>query len=1339
MSVFLTQPNIPTGNPAFVGNLTGWTNAVSNLSAEVIYKVDIEAGRAVFFKTQSLSVSLEGAVGPGIVFRGEYSNAIDYIYSVSNGRRDAVLWDKDGDNYPETYYIAKQNNGPASTVVAPTGDGSSADYWEEMGTEELFVAAKIAIFEESFVKNTINVGQPATAYAVNPQITIYGGDSEPYISVGQGTQGYGQQGIFIGVTEDGGPNGTAGTSGLLSIEDDTGDSYLRWDGYNLEVKSDNVLIETTNLTIDSSNELISIGSTGYDANGIWLGRDAGASKLSLKNGTTSYLKWDGTGLGVKSDDVLIETTNLTIDSQNELISIGQGTNGYVQTGVFVGMDGGNAKLSLKSTPAGGTYNSLEWDGSTLTIRGAVRQTAAGVVEGSLRGAWSSGVEYYPNDIVSANGQSWVMIGAVHTSTANDEPGVGVNYTTYWSVAAAAGSSGTAGSGGTSGANGSNGTSGANGTSGTNGAPGGSGAGIVYRGRWEEGTIYYKTTNRTDVVKGADDEYYLAKSTHTAAAGQDPTGGSGITGTPATYWESFGATFTSVATDILFADDVYADRTVNIGSEGGSAVIALNADYPTNTNPRIQIGQDIDAGDGFLDDGIYFGYAGGNPVLSIVNGSTFLYYQSGSIELSDASFVGSGSIIEGSAIKVGRNLAVSPTASNAYNFTVSTEGVVSASQAYIEGTIAASAGNIGNWIIDPIVNGEGGNLRDEDSEIIFDPNTPEIQIYSDDGTGLQKKVWLGSSATLSATTAVAETVTWSSAPTFSSTNKTSNDEDTNSAYIDIYTSNSTSTPFQVYAGLTAFGDISWPTMTVSSADIAACNQPSYNYPNYSPSYAGQIHGGFNYLNQTRGLVGAALYLEVVDTNNSDAVIGSALLGSAFAYGYRDDIYGYQATDGGYFVSVTGDTEITLSDGSIKLAKDILKTDTILAWDELNNKFSEATITNVKSREVDRIFEVTAGGLSVKVSDTHGFWIDGGDEIKVKDIIVGETHIYIKDGDSLKFVVVDDVDEIIENTEVYSLSVPPYVNYISNGIISHNAIGGGLVWSEAVIVEGAPATNGTLTGLSGQTKNITLSTTTSGAALRYRLRIYAGSTETNSVNQSGVTTSTITTNTNNFAMSSGGGTDTYFGGSLDSSITSDRSNNFVEIQGGGVQVVSNNDRFVRMTRRALADANPELFRVQDGTAYFVARTPNSTPYPIAIDVEGDIAPNFNAGGAIYDLGTSTASTKWKNLNGIDISGLAVSLTTSITTDTSPGANVVSNYDSYVVLPGGAIIQWGSISDATNPKTVVFPLTFPTSVSSVVCSTVRSSGGSDGTNHVYNIRRSRCDLVLDGSSGFWIAIGH
>ncbi len=45
----------------------------------------------------------------------------------------------------------------------------------------------------------------------------------------------------------------------------------------------------------------------------------------------------------------------------------------------------------------------------------------------------------------------------------------------------------------------------------------------------------------------------------------------------------------MATDILFAQDVYANKTVNIGTVGTEAVIALNADSENNNeNPYISI-------------------------------------------------------------------------------------------------------------------------------------------------------------------------------------------------------------------------------------------------------------------------------------------------------------------------------------------------------------------------------------------------------------------------------------------------------------------------------------------------------------------------------------------------------------------------------------------------------------------------------------------------------------------------------------------------------------------------------------------------------------------------------
>ena len=303
---FITQPNIPTGNPASIDPITDWNIPSDNKSATLVYKVDIENGRATYFLSQSLSTVFEGATGPGIVMRGEWTGSIDYLFSLEQKRRDAVVYKYTNGPDLETHYFGTTNAISASKVLklpytppdgytdAPIYDGTQAEGdvdtfgWEYLGQQDMFVAAKIAIFEESFVENTINVGIPPDGNP-NANIAIVGGSDEPYIAIGQtGTQGFREPGVFIGMNNTIPlPNGSFGTSGILS---------------------------------------------------------------------------------------------------------------------------------LKSTPSGGEYKSMEWDGESLTIRGSIRQTSAGVVEPTLRGTWVSGVEYYINDSVIYLDQIW-NCNTLHTSTA----------------------------------------------------------------------------------------------------------------------------------------------------------------------------------------------------------------------------------------------------------------------------------------------------------------------------------------------------------------------------------------------------------------------------------------------------------------------------------------------------------------------------------------------------------------------------------------------------------------------------------------------------------------------------------------------------------------------------------------------------------------------------------------------------------------------------------------------------------------------------------------------------------------------------------------------------------
>ena len=461
-----------SGNPATMPNIIGWSNPVSNPTGEIVYQIDCEYSGSLIsgstlFKTQSLAIQYEGAVGPGIVMRGEWTGSIDYIGQVetTNNRRDAVTYLATPDTVK--YYAARSGSGPTKGgPVPPTPDGNNA-HWEYLGDQEFFVAAKIAIFEESYVKNTINVGtKDGTGAFAN--IVLAGGRPDPYIAIGQNAT-----------------VGTAGTSG------------------------------TTNTT----------GVIGYNKPGIFLG-----------------IYEDGTA----------------------------GTTG---------------RFSIKTTGTSG--KGMFWDGDQLTIVGSIRQVEPGVSEGSLRGAWTTGFTYYTNDIVSYGGQSWRCTSALaqsyqHIATNDTAALTGYPGSGPWAIAAAAGTSGTAGTAGSGGAN---------------GAPGAAGPGVVYRGPWTGSLEYFKTTDRTDVVRGSDNQYYIAKVTHTPNVVNAPIGTATRPidgGSYSTYWQSFGATFSSVATGLLLAENATVTKGLVIGQEGSDVGFIRSAGAQT-----------IGGGNGFYMD------AGGN--------------------------------------------------------------------------------------------------------------------------------------------------------------------------------------------------------------------------------------------------------------------------------------------------------------------------------------------------------------------------------------------------------------------------------------------------------------------------------------------------------------------------------------------------------------------------------------------------------------------------------------------------------------------------------------------------------------------------------------------------------
>jgi len=258
---------------ATIGDLDDWTNFIDgnevpqNSSGQIVYTIQFEDPANTVDVVQNISLQYEGRIGPGIIMRGEWTGDLEYQFSVPQKRRDAVFrnisdnvhyWAMTSQSFAAQRGSAPYTDEPEYLPADPDwGPGFIDDFgWQYLGVQDFFVAAKIAIFEESFVENTINVGNIFGNDFAN--IVIAGGRPDPYIAVGQtGTQGesgvqydvngtiyptvigYNAPGVFMGVN-----NGTTGTSGttrypmfsLVSLSDD---KYLRWDGYNLEINANN--------------------------------------------------------------------------------------------------------------------------------------------------------------------------------------------------------------------------------------------------------------------------------------------------------------------------------------------------------------------------------------------------------------------------------------------------------------------------------------------------------------------------------------------------------------------------------------------------------------------------------------------------------------------------------------------------------------------------------------------------------------------------------------------------------------------------------------------------------------------------------------------------------------------------------------------------------------------------------------------------------------------------------------------------------------------------------------------------------------------------------------------
>ena len=1420
---FITQTNIPIGNPATVAPIQNWDNPQDNKAGTIVYKVDIENGRATYFLSQSLSTVFQGATGPGVVFRGEWSGSTDYLFDLNQKRRDAVLFDKNSDGTPEMYYASKLPSGPHTyvsntildlytqsidtapagyTLIGPKQPNTETNYWEELGEEDFFVAAKIGIFEESFVKNTINVGSPATSYDVNPQITIFGGNSEPYISIGQSIQGYGQKGVYIGVTEDGGPTGTAGTTGLLSIENSDGTKHLRWDGNELNVSG---IISASEgrfggWVIDPSGIYFpSTFPVGYQYNTSITASLHNDVYAGLNNvvgfGANRALRgpnpFDGSGSALLTVFGTLTTNHRILSASNSASNSELGNSKlFLSNGLYA--DSSSYQIAFHTTSSlqvvSSSYDSyIAWPSGANYLE--VRQTGDfplsyyDFIQELLYDQPESAYPEAPSDLKS------------HIIKAYDVAVLGIGNVLNFPAM----------------------------------------------------KVYGISEDETRLFLSASNPYGQTIKFNSAASASY-------------YYPNTDGDYTYTQGSISAGS-----REFRIISGEGLRLSTSGSTLNQSDKPYLSMGQ---LSQSFDEVGVFLGFPSGSddPLFSLRSkDGAYLNYTGDGVNFS-GNVQGStinGSEINGGAINIGIISGSNPIR---YNFTVDSNGNVNANNAGLSGSINATDGRIGDWIIDAGT----GNLRDDNSEIVFDPSLPELQFY----TASEKKVIISPSNALTTTTGDVKYFEFTGSgvvyPTPQSV--TTNTANANT----VYSSYMVSLPSTGSYNVTAVGaievELNIPALSVSQP---AGTSHTTSYPSYLPTFNGQFHGGYS----SPSVAFAELNLEAVNISTG-VVVGRTLLGTAAAVGsynggnyytgeyieegggggtclvgtsliemgdgsfkqikdikigdfikslnidsltpkyseendwtatdisdsektieevldiksYADnEIYNInngliecthshkhiikqngvwcikttdkinvgdvflnseneeveitsitinEKTDDVYnirvsgkhtyyvngilthnakgfesFFSVTGDTKIILSSGETILAEDVVEGQKILAWswnDKLDNtevnKFSEFEIAKIKKRKVDKVYKVSAGGKTIRVSDSHGFWLNDNKQIKTVELVAGESMINIKDGNGIKLVLVDSVEIIKTDEWVYTFSVPGVHNYVSDDIISHND--GTWTYVATSTISGY---QNNVSAQTSVTRSMNL-TSTGNIRFRYSIRFYGYSGQRANIGSS-INSYSFTYQSHTVGPTLAN-TPTY-----DTILNVSVPSNFVEIKAGGIQVVSTPDTYVRIPRKPAGSLNQEVFKAAGGISYFEKTVGLGVDTTTAINSKGDIIPETDS---LYNIGTTSnrfAGVYTDNLTGLGNQHQTNTVATSMSTN------------NYQKLADGSIIQWGRINSSAN---VTFPVTFG-SPPVVTCASYRSSNGANGYNHIYNLTTSGVSLVLDSVDGYWIAVGN
>ena len=158
-------------------------------------------------------------------------------------------------------------------------------------------------------------------------------------------------------------------------------------------------------------------------------------------------------------------------------------------------------------------------------------------------------------------------------------------------------------------------------------------------------------------------------------------------------------------------------------------------------------------------------------------------------------------------------------------------------------------------------------------------------------------------------------------------------------------------------------------------------------------------------------------------------------------------------------------------------------------------------------------------------------------------------------------------------------------------------------------------------------------------------------------------------------------------------------------------------------------------------------NTIVYQSSTGVTSYVSPGPNAAGEVLEWNGSNFT--WANISGAVASfngrtGIVIpqsgdytaAQVGAVSLDSTTGANQQLSNPGYQVMPGGVIIQWGSISGATSPGTITFPKAFPNACFMVIGGNTLERNSV--TSSVFNWTQTSFGFDQTGYLS-WIAIGY